>query len=115
MAASRRFWVILAGDTPTAFRGKDRDALLPTLHQLQRTQPDITLKWFERNRLWTDPGEARDAQRAERMTRRIRRPEWRPGGDHFDPRARPKTPRDVKRARFKQRARFKSRGSKGRR
>src|SRR5438132_13731165 len=101
MAGARRFWVILAGDMPTAFRGNDRDALLPTLHQLQRTQPNITLKWLERNRIWTDPDEARDAQRAERDARVRRRPERRLGGGHADSRATPQIPRGVKRTRFK--------------
>ena len=54
-------WVILAGNTPTSFRARDRDVLVPTFVQLQRTQPDVSLKWFERGRLWTSPAEARDA------------------------------------------------------
>ena len=99
-----RFWVILAGTTPTSFRAQRREILLPTLHQLQRTQPDLSLRWFERNRLWSSPAEARDALNARRE--RPRRPrEWRPGGEHRDPRERFQLTRDQKRARFKARQR----------
>jgi hypothetical protein len=38
---------------------------LPTLHQLQRTQRNVTLQWFERNRLWASPEEAHEALSAE--------------------------------------------------
>lgn len=96
-------WVIVAGTTPTAFRARTREALLPTLHQLQRTQPDSALRWFERNRLWASPLEAREALRARRTFRPARVPGWRPGGDHRDPRARYELTRDQKRARFKKR------------
>jgi len=107
-------WVIVAGNTPTAFRARTRDVLLPTLHQLQRTQPDTTLRWFERNRLWNSPLEAREASRAKRQLRSTRGREWRPGGTHKDPRARYALTRDQKRARFKsrQRAPSKPRGPK---
>ena len=103
MGKAFTFWVIVAGTTPTAFRARTRDVLLPTLHQLQRTQPDTSLRWCERNRLWTSPAEARDALRAGRQQRRTRKPDWRPGGDHQDPRARFELSRDQKRARFKKR------------
>jgi hypothetical protein len=99
-------WVIVAGKTPTAFRARTPDVLLPTLRQLQRTQPDTTLQWFERNRLWSSPLEAREAMRARRQMRPSgagRGRDWRPGGDHKDPRARFKLTRDQKRARFKSR------------
>src|SRR4029079_1645894 len=100
MARNLGFWVILAGNTPTAFRGRDRAALLPTLKQLQRTQPTVSLQWFENNRLWSSPEEALAVQRARRAeTRRPR--EWRRGGNHVDPRARFELTRDQKRARFK--------------
>ena len=99
------YWVILAGNTPTSFRARDRDVLLPTLRQLQRTQPKVSLQWFERSRLWNSQEEARDALRAGRLERPVRRPDWRPGGEHKDPRKKFEMTRDQKRARFKTRLR----------
>ena len=96
------FWVILAAP-PTSFRSSNREDLIPTLVQLQRTQPDVTLRWFERNRLWASPEEAQAAVRAARTQPRTRNREWRPGGEHKDPRARFKLPRAQKRARWNQR------------
>ena len=84
------YWTILIDNGPTAFRARDREELLPTLAQLKRTNTDVVLKWFARGRLW-------DSQEAERefwRTRAARRPkerrgkDWRPGGQHKDPRAR---------------------------
>jgi hypothetical protein len=103
MPGRHAFWVIVAGQTPTAFRARRAEDLLPTLRQLQRTQPDTVLRWFDRGRLWESPAAERDALRASRQTRRTRPPDWRPGGTHSDPRARFKQTRDQKRARFKQR------------
>jgi hypothetical protein len=106
---SHTFWVIVSGNTPTAFRAREREDLIPTFVQLQRTQPDVSLKWFERNRIWSSPGEARDALAAvrerRRTTARPRKPEWRPGGEHKDPRQRYEKTRDQKRAQFKARQR----------
>jgi hypothetical protein len=101
MARNLGFWVILAGNTPTAFRGRDRSALLPTFKQLQRTQPTVSLQWFENNRLWSSPEEALAVFKARRAAEPRRAREWRPGGDHVDPRARFELTRDQKRARFK--------------
>ena len=97
-----KFWVILAGPTPTSFRARSREILLPTLYQLQQTQPDVSLKWFERGRLWSSPLEAREALVAQRQQRR-KPADWRPGGAHKDPRKRFEISRDQKRARFKAR------------
>jgi hypothetical protein len=105
MARVIGFWVILAGNTPTAFRAKDRDTLLPTFKQLQRTQPTVSIQWFERNRLWNSPEEARAALIARREQEGGRTREWRPGGSHEDPRAKYQLSRDQKRARFKRNAR----------
>src|ERR1700733_11489475 len=99
--ARHSFWVILAGPTPTAFRSADRDTLLPTLRQLQRSQPDVSIRWFERGRLWESPEAARDAQRRPPEGAPRRGPGWRPGGSHEDPRARYQISRDERRARFK--------------
>ena len=61
MPAQRPFWVILIGKTATSFRGKEREDLLPTLRQLQRTQTDVTLRWFERGKVWESPAAATGA------------------------------------------------------
>jgi|AP12_2_1047962.scaffolds.fasta_scaffold74743_2 hypothetical protein len=98
-------WVIIAAKAPTAFRAKRRETLVPTLKQLQRTQPDAELRWFEGGRLWSGPAEA-EAARAERRRMPKRPADWRPGGDHKDPRARFELSRDEKRARFKRRRTF---------
>src|SRR5438874_5906161 len=85
------YWTILIDDRPTAFRARDQADLLPTFHQLQRTNPHIAFKWFARGRLWASPEEARDAQRRPKPRPDSRGREWRPGRDHKDPRARFKT------------------------
>jgi hypothetical protein len=115
MARNRDFWIIISGVAPTAFRSPNREDLLPTLRQLQRKQPDTTMMWFDGRRFWTSPAAAR-ASAADRRNRRAdsppeRRDEWRPGGDHKDPRARYKQTRDQKRARFKKRLIQNSRSS----
>ena len=95
-------WVIIAANAPTAFRARHRETLLPTLKQLQRTQPDAVMRWFDGRRLWTSPAEANEARRR----RETKRPaDWRPGGQHRDPRQRFELSRDEKRARFKRRLR----------
>ena len=105
MPLRHAFWIIVAGTTPTSFKARRSEDLLPTLRQLQRTQPDTVLRWFERGRLWESPEAAREDHLAQRKSTAARKRDWRPGGDHVDPRARFKVPRDVKRARFKERAR----------
>lgn len=100
-----RFWTILIGDEPTSFRATTPDALVPTLKQLQRVHPNAAMRWFEAGRLWSSPDDARRALREVRGAPRTRDGEWRPGGEHRDPRARYKVPRDVKRRRFAQRLR----------
>jgi len=100
--AQHSFWIIVDGQTPTSFKSRQREDLLPTLHQLQRKQPQVKLLWFERGRLWVSPTEAREALIVRRQaTGRPRA--WRPGGDHVDPRAKYEISRDQKRARFKAR------------
>jgi hypothetical protein len=81
------YWTILIDARPTAFRARDQAELLPTLHQLKRTNPTAQMKWFARGKLWDSPAQAQWARqnlpkRAERRGR-----EWRPGGEHKDPRA----------------------------
>ena len=102
--AARAFWLIVDGSVPTAFRSRQREDLLPTLHQLQRTQPTVSLLWFERGRTWESPAAARQALEVRRRTASERNRDWRPGGSHADPRAKYAISRDEKRARFKKRA-----------
>jgi hypothetical protein len=102
MPAPKSFWVILIGNTPTSFRGKEREDLLPTLRQLQRTQTGVTLRWFEQGKVWESPEAALGAAKlAATEAREKRTREWRPGGEHRDPKARFEMTRDQKRAKFK--------------
>ena len=103
MAKTFMYWVIVAGAQPTAFRSRYAEDLLPTLKQLQRTQPDARLKWFERDRFWDSPEAAKAALAARRASSRERGTGWRPGGRHEDPRAKFEVSRDEKRARYKRR------------
>jgi hypothetical protein len=83
------YWTILIDRKPTAFRARERDELLPTLHQLRRTNTDVIMMWFARGRLWESPEAELAARIASRQAPKERRgPEWRPGGAHADPRAR---------------------------
>ena len=52
------YWTILIDDTPTAFRAREREELLPTFHQLQRKNKNVAMQWFARGRLW----ESREAE-----------------------------------------------------
>src|SRR5262245_11443765 len=81
------YWTILIDNTATAFRAQHAEDLLPTLVQLRRTNKDVVMKWFARGRLWESHEAARAAaQKAELREQRGR--DWRPGGQHKDPRAR---------------------------
>jgi 23S rRNA pseudouridine2605 synthase len=102
------YWTIIAGGQPTAFRAATQDELLPTLKQLQSKQPDAVLMWFARGKLWPSEEAAAMALRMQREGtggRDRRGADWRPGGEHKDPRDRFKVPRDVKRQQFATRAR----------
>jgi len=79
------YWTILIDNQATAFRAREREELLPTLAQLRRTNADVVMKWFARGRIW----ESREAEIAAQQQRKERRgPDWRPGGNHQDPRDR---------------------------
>jgi hypothetical protein len=91
------YWTIIVGGKPTAFRAQQRDDLLPTFNQIHSKHPDAVMMWFARGRLWTSP---EDARAAEHRGGTRRAPDWRPGGEHRDPRARFDIPRDEKRRRF---------------
>jgi hypothetical protein len=91
------YWTILIDNAPTAFRARDPQELLPTLNQLKRKNKDVTMKWFARGRLWESQEQEREdfqrrkqgpARTAARRERDARGKDWRPGGQHKDPRAR---------------------------
>ncbi len=79
------FWTILIDNAPTAFRARERGELLPTLNQLRRTNRNVDLRWFAHGRLWSSPEEER-AARQRRKPAETRGRDWRPGGEHKDPR-----------------------------
>jgi hypothetical protein len=83
MPPRHAYWTILAGGLPTAFRAARREELLPTFRRLQERHPDAVMKWFARGRLWDSPEEARERRRP---VRERRGRDWRPGGEHRDPR-----------------------------
>jgi hypothetical protein len=87
------YWTILIDNQPTAFRASDQAELLPTLNQLKRTNPNAQMKWFARGKLWDTPEQAQWAGRNLPKQTERRGRDWRPGGQHKDPRARPKGPR----------------------
>ena len=92
------YWTILIDNAPTAFRARDAQELLPTLAQLKRTNENVVLKWFSGGTLWDSPDAAREARRRPKVVEK-RGADWRPGGQHRDPRARfdkkkPKRDRD---------------------
>jgi len=94
------YWTILIDNKPTAFRAREKDDLLPTFHQLRRTNPDVVFKWFARGRLWESPEEAHAALGRPKAATERRGRDWRPGGRHEDPRARFKrSPPDRRRGR----------------
>ena len=84
------YWTILIDNSPTAFRAREKEELVPTLHQLRRTNKDVVMKWFARGRLW----ESRENERESWQRRKApaeaetRSRDWRPGGEHKDPRDR---------------------------
>lgn len=86
------YWTIVAGGLPTAFRAAVRADLLPTFTRLREKHPDAEMKWFARGRLWDSP----EAARAELKKIVARHRDWRPGGEHRDPRQKFK---DAKQAR----------------
>jgi len=88
MPPRHAFWTIILDGLPTAFRAATRDELLPTLKQLQAKNPDAVMKWFARGRVWESPEDAHAALRRPPARPESRGRDWRPGGDHKDPRER---------------------------
>ena len=90
------YWTILIDQKPTAFRAQEKDELLPTFAQLQRKNADVVMKWFARGRLWDNPEQAQWALRNMDRTTPNRGRDWRPGGEHKDPRDRFKRRREAR-------------------
>jgi hypothetical protein len=109
------YWTIIAGGLPTAFRAADRDELLPTFQRIKEKHPDAQMKYFARGKLWESQDAARaadnrsarpypDRKGSERRgapdgkgardrkggpsgaPEEKRGRDWRPGGEHRDPR-----------------------------
>jgi hypothetical protein len=96
------YWTIIAGGLPTAFRAAERDELMPTFQRLREKHPDAEMKWFARGKLWDSPEAARppreygqpeggppregDRRRPPAGRGEHRGRDWRPGGEHRDPR-----------------------------
>ena len=83
------YWTIIAGGLPTAFRAAEREELLPTFKRIQEKHPDAVLKYFARGRLWDSAEQARqevDSRRPKPPRQESRGRDWRPGGEHRDPR-----------------------------
>ncbi len=76
------YWTIIAGGLPTAFRAAAREELLPTFQRIKEKHPDAQMKYFARGKLWESPEEARATDKRKGTRGR----DWRPGGNHRDPR-----------------------------
>jgi hypothetical protein len=82
------YWTILIDGQATAFRAREREELLPTFNQLARKNTNIVMRYFARGRLWDSPEQAQWANRNPAPRSEPRDRDWRPGGQHKDPRAR---------------------------
>ena len=104
------YWTILIDTKPTAFRAREKEELLPTFQQLRRTNKDVVMKWFARGRLWESRDEERNSWQRRKtpvgvtperrgakasaswvprdQEKEKRGGDWRPGGQHKDPRNR---------------------------
>lgn len=95
------YWTIIAGGLPTAFRAAERDELMPTFQRIKEKHPDARMRWFARGKLWESQEAARAADKrggdrrgrpSDRKSgpggppKETRTRDWRPGGDHRDPR-----------------------------
>jgi hypothetical protein len=84
------YWTIMAGGLPTAFRAAEREELLPTFKRLKDKHPDAEMKYFARGKLWASAEDAEQDAAARRADGRRptdgRGRNWRPGGEHADPR-----------------------------
>ena len=127
MPPRHAYWTIIVDSQPTAFRAHDPEELLATLNRLKEKHPSAVMKWFERGQLWDSrnaareqglgrgerrwegsrpdrgaPVEARGADQRSEHRRPPRDRDWRPGGEHRDPRQKYKDAKKEKWRRFKQ-------------
>jgi hypothetical protein len=119
MPPRHAYWTILIDEQPTAFRAHDPEELLPTLNRLREKNASAVLKWFERGQLFDSRDAAREAglgkgerrwegarpERDEDGPEPARNKDWRPGGEHRDPRQRYKDAKKAKWNRFKEKIR----------
>jgi hypothetical protein len=80
------YWTILAGGLPTAFRAAEREDLLPTFKRIQQKHPDAEMKYFAKGKLWESKAEAYRTRVESTRVESKRSRDWRPGGEHRDPR-----------------------------
>ena len=82
------YWTIIAGGLPTAFRATEREELQPTFQRIKEKHPDAEMKYFAQGKLWDSKEAAQQARDDARGTASgfDRNREWRPGGEHKDPR-----------------------------
>ena len=125
MPPRHAYWTILVDDQPTAFRAHDAEELIPTLNRLKQKHSSAVLKWFERGHLWDSRDDARAKglghgerrwegprpDRSEQSPPRDRN--WRPGGDHRDPRQKYKDAKKAKWGRFKKNIRDRAQRARG--
>jgi hypothetical protein len=121
MPPRHAYWTIIVDDQPTSFRAHDVEELLPTFNRLREKHPNAQLKWFERGQLfdtrdaareqgygqgerrWEGPRPDRDDDRDRVRGESDRRDKnWRPGGEHRDPRQKYKDAKKAKWDRYKQ-------------
>ena len=63
------YWTIILDGTPTSFRTKEREDILPLYNQLKAKNPAALLKWFSGGRLWDSPEQAKDVRNVEKVRR----------------------------------------------
>jgi hypothetical protein len=122
------YWTILVDEQPTAFRAAQLEEIQPTFRRLKDKHPSARLVWFQNGKVWNSRLDAREAMRArgergrsgdvrQRQPSDVRQREesaeqprqrdrnWRPGGEHKDPRQKYKDAKKAKWTRFKQNVR----------
>ena len=63
------YWTIILDGTPTSFRTKEREDILPLFNQLRAKNPAALLKWFSGGRLWDSPEQAKEVRNVEKVRR----------------------------------------------
>ena len=61
------YWTIILDGTPTSFRTRERDEIMPLFNQLKKKNPGALLKWFSGGKLWDSPEQAREERQLERV------------------------------------------------